>query len=374
VNKIKYLIAPDCGKYVPGFFFCLAFAYIGMNLDRLIASHHNAGSEWATFLYESAQLNYVAILLLGGIIIRNILPIPKIFLPGIKIARPIIKPGIIILGVHYVWADVVRVGSVGLLLTAVFIFGTAIIVMWFCKRWGVSDGLGGIMGAGTGVCGVSAIIATSPVVRANPIEMAYAIGTILLFGTLMLFTMPYIGNSISLSESQFGAWSALAILNTAQLVAAAEWYGTEALNTAVLINVARIMFLPLVVLFALWFYVLRTGRQESNREINKWHLVRDKFPIFIIGFFLFVLLNSMNIQSLGGPRIVGSPFWAMNAVYTWCFAIGFAGIGLSISIEDMKKAGGTAFTIGMTASLVKMVLGLIVVLAIGSQLLRVAGS
>ena len=373
MNKIKYLFAPDCGKYVPGFFFCLAFAYIGMNLDRLIASHHNAGSEWATFLYESAQLNYVAILLLGGIIIRNILPIPKIFLPGIKIARPIIKPGIIILGVHYVWADVVRVGSVGLLLTAVFIFGTAIIVMWFCKRWGVSDGLGGIMGAGTGVCGVSAIIATSPVVRANPIEMAYAIGTILLFGTLMLFTMPYIGNSISLSESQFGAWSALAILNTAQLVAAAEWYGTEALNTAVLINVARIMFLPLVVLFALWFYVLRTGRQESNREINKWHLVRDKFPIFIIGFFLFVLLNSMNIQSLGGPRIVGSPFWAMNAVYTWCFAIGFAGIGLSISIEDMKKAGGTAFTIGMTASLVKMVLGLIVVLAIGSQLLRVAG-
>ena len=203
MNKIKYLFAPDCGKYVPGFLFCLVFAYIGMNLDRLIAGHHNAGSDWATFLYESAQLNYVAILLLGGIIIRNTLPIPKVLLPGIKIARPIIKPGIIILGVHYVWADVVRVGSVGLLLTAVFIFGTAIIVMWFCKRWGVSDGLGGIMGAGTGVCGVSAIIATSPVVRANPIEMAYAIGTILLFGTLMLFTMPYIGNSISLSESQF---------------------------------------------------------------------------------------------------------------------------------------------------------------------------
>jgi uncharacterized membrane protein YadS len=128
------------------------------------------------------------------------------------------------------------------------------------------------------------------------------------------------------------------------------------------------------VLFALWFYVLRTGKQDSNREINKWHLVRDKFPIFIIGFFLLVLLNSMNIQSLGGPRVAGSPFWAMNAVYTWCFAIGFAGIGLSISIADMKKAGGTAFTIGMTASLVKMVLGLVVVLLIGSQLLRIAGS
>ena len=373
MKRLKVLFVPDWGKFVPGFLFCLGFAYFGMNLDRLIDNYHTAGVAWATFLYESAQLNYVAILLLGGILIRNTLPIPKILYPGIGIARPIIKPGIIILGVHYVWADVVRVGSVGLALTVVFIFGTAILVMWLCKKWGVSDGLGGIMGAGTGVCGVSAIIATSPVVKASPLEMAYAIGTVLLFGTLMLFTMPYIGAGIDLSESQFGAWTAVAILNTAQLVAAAEWYGPESRDTAVLINVARIMFLPVVVLFSLWFYVLRTGRQELGREINKWQLMKDKFPIFILGFFLLVLLNSLNIESLGGPGIAGSPFWAMNAVYTWCFAIGFAGIGLSISIDDMKQAGGTAFTIGMAASLVKMVLGLGAVLLIGSQLLRVIG-
>lgn len=373
MKPLKNLFVPDWRSYVPGFLFCLGFAFIGMNLDRLIRSYHNADAAWATFLYESAQLNYVAILLLGGILIRNTLPIPKLLHPGIKIARPVIKPGIIILGVHYVWADVVRVGGVGLALTVVFIFGTAIVVMWLCRKWGVSDGLGGIMGAGTGVCGVSAIIATSPVVRASPLEIAYAIGTVLFFGTLMLFTMPYIGLGIDLSQSQFGAWSAVAILNTAQLVAAAEWYGPESRDTAVLINVARIMFLPLVVLFSLWYYVLRTGKQEPGHEIGKWQLVKDKFPIFILGFFVLVLLNSLSIESLGGPGIAGSPFWAMNAVYTWCFAIGFAGIGLSISIEDMKKAGGRAFSIGMTASLVKMILGLGVVLLIGSQLLRVTG-
>ena len=374
MKPLKNLFVPGWSSYVPGFLFCLGFAFVGMNLDRLIRSYHNADAAWATFLYESAQLNYVAILLLGGILIRNTLPIPKALYPGIKIARPVIKPGIIILGVHYVWADVVRVGGVGLALTVVFIFGTAIVVMWLCRKWGVSDGLGGIMGAGTGVCGVSAIIATSPVVRASPIEIAYAIGTVLFFGTLMLFTMPYIGLGIDLSQSQFGAWSAVAILNTAQLVAAAEWYGPESRDTAVLINVARIMFLPLVVLFSLWYYVLRTGKQAPGQEIGKWQLVKDKFPIFILGFFVLVLLNSLSIESLGGPGIAGSPFWAMNAVYTWCFAIGFAGIGLSISIEDMKKAGGRAFSIGMTASLVKMILGLGVVLLIGSQLLRVTGS
>jgi uncharacterized integral membrane protein (TIGR00698 family) len=424
MSRRRYLFVSGWRRYVPGFLFCLAFAYVGMNVDRLISNYHKAdlaslaipgleqnlqelmesGDEdesvtanriaiekhrsaldkvdgtvgqqwgWATFLYEKAQLKYVAILLLGGILIRNALPLPKILIPGISIARPIIKPGIIILGVHYVWADVVKVGGVGLGLTVVFIFGTAIIVMWLCKKLGVSDGLGGIMGAGTGVCGVSAIIATSPVVRSSPIEMAYAIGTILFFGTLMLFTMPYIGKSIDLSEAQFGAWSAVAILNTAQLVAAAEWYGTEARDTAVLINVARIMFLPLVVLFSLWFYILRTGKQAPGQEINKWQLVKDKFPVFILGFFLLVLLNSMNLGSLGGPKIAGSTFWAMNAVYKWFFAIGFAGIGLSISFEDMRRAGGMAFTIGMVAALVKMVLGLLVVLLIGSQWLRVTGA
>ena len=424
MKRPRYLFVSGWGRYVPGFLFCVAFAFVGMNVDRLIANYHKAnvasqeipgleqqlqdmtvsGAEadtlagvrraigshrgalekvngsvgqewgWATFLSEKAQMKYVAILLLGGILIRNLLPLPKTLIPGISIARPVIKPGIIILGVHYVWADVIKVGGVGLGLTVVFIFGTAIVVMWMCKKLGVSDGLGGIMGAGTGVCGVSAIIATSPVVRSSPIEMAYAIGTILFFGTLMLFTMPYIGQGIDLSESQFGAWAAVAILNTAQLVAAAEWYGTEARDTAVLINVARIMFLPLVVLFSLWFYILRTGKQEPGQEIDKWQLVKDKFPVFILGFFLLVLLNSLNISSLGGPKIEGTPFWAMNAVYTWFFAVGFAGIGLSISIEDMKKAGGTAFTIGMVAALVKMVLGLGVVLLIGSEWLRVTGA
>ena len=177
-----------------------------------------------------------------------------------------------------------------------------------------------------------------------------------------------------MSESQFGAWSAVAILNTAQLVAAAEWYGPESLNTAVLINVARIMFLPQVVLFALWFYILRTGKQEPGQTINKWQLVKDKFPIFILGFFVLVLLNSLNLGVLGGSRhrrltVLGH--WTRP--YTWCFAIGFAGIGLSISIEDMKKAGGTAFKIGISASMVKMILGLGAVFVIGSQLLRVTG-
>jgi uncharacterized integral membrane protein (TIGR00698 family) len=418
MSVLRSLIVPGWTRFIPGLVVCIVFAVLTMNVDHLLGRYQTAdlasknlpglsaqlaeleaagdtdgaaavvkkidkhqaalekvggavGDEWgwATFLYETAQFRYVAMLLVFGILIRNTVGVPKVFLPGIGIARPLIKPGIIILGVHYVWSDVLRVGGVGLLLASVFIFGTAITVMWISRRAGVSDGLGGIMGAGTGVCGVSAIIATAPVVGAKPRDMAYAIGTILLFGTVMLFVMPYLGTAIGLSQSEFGAWSALAILNTAQLIAAAEWFGEEARDTAVLINAARIMLIPLIVMFAVWFY----GLKEKGKDLGFWATMRAKFPIFILGFFALILLNSLHLQIFGGPKIAHSPFWAMDSVYKWLFAIGFAGIGLSISIDDMRKAGGVAFLIGSGAAIAKMVLGLIVVMLLGAELLKVTG-
>jgi len=185
----------------------------------------------------------------------------------------------------------------------------------------------------------------------------------------MLFVMPYIGRALDISEPQFGAWAAVAILNTAQLIAAAEWYGGEARDTAVLINAARIMLIPFIVIFAVWFYGLK-GRQGTT---GIWTTIRDKFPVFILGFFVLILLNSLHLPGLGGPKDAGTPFWAMNAVYKWFFAIGFAGIGLSISFDDMRKAGGVAFVIGSSAATLKMVLGLIVVLLVGTELLKVTG-
>ncbi|MBO8128123.1 MAG: putative sulfate exporter family transporter [Peptococcaceae bacterium] len=387
-EKVKSLISPDWRDAIPGLIVCIIFAWLVMNIDHTLKGLAKDGVAWADFLYNSAQFKYVALLLLGGILIRNTIGVPKSWIRGIMTARPIIKPGIIILGVHYVWSDVVKVGGVGLLLTTIFIFGTAAAVMILSRKWGAPDGLGGIMAAGTGICGVSAIIATAPVVRAKPRDLAYAIGTILLFGTLMLFIFPYIGKALGLAESQFGAWVAIAILNTAQLIACAEWYGTGARDTAVLINAARIMFIPVIVLFALWYYVIRDqaanvyGRAKEqvaaaaenvSGNVDKWQLFKDKFPVFIIGFFLLVALNSANISLFGGPKVEGSVFWAMNSVYKWFFAVGFAGIGLMISIEDLKKAGGKAFVIGFGAALTKAVLGLIAVYLVGAELLTVVG-
>lgn len=224
------------------------------------------------------------------------------------------------------------------------------------------------MGSGVGVCGVSAAVAVAPVVNAKPRDFFYAIGTLLLFGTVCLFTFPYIGRALGMEEPIFGAWVGTAILNTAQLVAAATWYGHDALLTANIINIVRVGFIPICVLWAIWYFVVRPARQagiETGQKVSAWQVIKEKFPIFVIGFFAMVTLNQLGVFSPEQKDILGRDLLRIF------FAIGFAGIGLNIAFEDLKKAGGMAFTIGFSAATLKAVLAAIAVMAIGVEAFRV---
>ena len=312
------------------------------------------------------QLTYVAVLLLGGMIIRNTIGLSNIFRPGTIIARPIIKPGIVLLGGYYLWSNLLKVGIVSLLLVLTFILGTTVLVSIIGRRMRQDNGLIGVMAAGTGVCGVSAAVAVAPIVNAKPRDFFYAVGTILLFGTVALFVLPYIGKALGMSEPVFGAWVGTAILNTAQLVAAASWYGHESLLTGNIINIVRVGFIPVVVIFCIWFYVIRQAVAEGRHEkINTWKVLKEKFPLFILGFFAMVTLNELGIFTEEHRTIFGKQFLQIF------FAVGFAGVGLNIAFEDLKKAGGKAFVIGFIAATFKTVLSAIIVILIGTEAFRV---
>jgi len=96
--------------------------------------------------------------------------------------------------------------------------------------------------------------------------------------------------------------------------------------------------------------------------VDVFNVVKEKFPVFVLGFFAVVILNTFNV--FGGKdvaKLLGSD------LMKWFFAIGFAGIGLNIDIEQMKKAGGTAFLIGVVAALFKAGVSLMVILALGAD-------
>lgn len=320
-------------------------------------------------LMISFQLTYVAMLLLGGMLVRNTVGLPEIFKAGTVAARPLIKPGIIILGALYMWSDVLKVGILGLALVVAFVMGTQVLISYWGRRANVDTGLAGVMGAGVGVCGVSAAVAVAPVVNAKPRDFFYAIGTILLFGTVALFTFPYIGKALGMSNPVYGAWVGTAVLNTAQLVAAASWYSHESLLTANIINIVRVGFIPLIVLWAIYFYVVKPAVDAGHegQKINVWEVITSKFPIFVFGFFIMVSLNEFGFFTPEHRSILGSDLLKLF------FAIGFAGVGLNIAFDDLKKAGGSAFMIGMVSATLKAVLAAIAVILIGGAAFEVKG-
>jgi uncharacterized membrane protein YadS len=78
-----------------------------------------------------------------------------------------------------------------------------------------------------------------------------------------------------------------------------------------------------------------------------------------------VTLNQFGVFSAADKDILGRDLLRIF------FAIGFAGVGLNIAFEDLKKAGGKAFVIGFSAATLKAILGAIAVLAIGAEAFRV---
>ena len=85
-------------------------------------------------LMISFQLTYVAMLLLVGMLIRNTVGLPDVFKAGTVAARPLIKPGIIILGAYYMWSDVLKVGFFGLALVVAFVMGTQVLISYWARR------------------------------------------------------------------------------------------------------------------------------------------------------------------------------------------------------------------------------------------------
>lgn len=291
-----------------------------------------------------------------GIAIRNTVGVPGVLQPGLKYSTILTKTGIVVMGAKYSLAGLVTVGSQALILIVTFLFGSAIVLMWIGKKLKMSSSLNACIAAGLSVCGVSATIAVAPAVNAKKEEMAYSIAVVLMFGLLALVAFPLIGNLFNLTDAQYGAFAGVGIVNSAQVLAAGFGYSNEAGLIAGIYNIGRVIFLPFVVLMLV---VMVASREAENSvetaKINKWKLIIDKFPIFVIGFLFVVCLNTMGALTTADVAVA-------KTFMEWCFLLGFASIGLTTRLADLKAAGFSGVVTGFVIASLKAVIALVVVL------------
>ncbi|WP_031467812.1 YeiH family protein [Sciscionella sediminilitoris] len=252
-------------------------------------------------------------------------------------AKPVLQASIVVLGTGLSLTQVVKVGgdSLPVMLGTLAV---ALLGAWLLGRaLGVRGDTQTLIGVGTGICGASAIAATTAVINAKQTQVAYAIGTIFTFNIAAVLLFPPIGHALGMSPHAFGLWSGTAINDTSSVVAAAYSYGGDAGAYGIVVKLTRtLMLIPIVLVLA----VLTARKQATGGKLRLRTMPWRKIvPAFLIGFVVAATLDSLGVFPESWHPV-------LSAVGTFLITTALAGIGLSLRFSDMRKAGHRPLLLG----------------------------
>ena len=179
---------------------------------------------------------------------RELAHVPAAAAPGLRTAAgPVLKLGVVLLGLDLVFPDILALGFKALLVVVAVVAITFFGTRWAGRRLGISDDLSLLVATGFSICGVSAIAAANGVIDADEDEVAFSVALVTLCGTLAIVVLPPLRGPLGLDDEQFGAWVGASVHDVAQVVATSSTAGSIALATAIVVKLTRVMLLaPLI--------------------------------------------------------------------------------------------------------------------------------
>jgi uncharacterized integral membrane protein (TIGR00698 family) len=271
-----------------------------------------------------------------GVLVAAVLHPGERWRPGFAVAaKPVLQTSIVVLGATLSLRQVADVGSSSLPV----MLGTLAVALggaWVCGRLlGVGRDTTVLIGVGTAICGASAIAATQSVLRARESTVAYAIGTIFTFNIVAVLAYPPLGHLLGLDAHAFGLWAGTAINDTSSVVAAGYAYGGDAGPYSVVVKLTRsLMIIPIVTALAFW--TSRRRGTASERTTLPWARL---VPPFLVGFVVASALTTVG-------AVPASWHPALTVVGTFLITTALAGIGLSLRLGDLRRAGVRPLLLG----------------------------
>ncbi|WP_456283289.1 YeiH family protein [Microbacterium sp. JZ101] len=268
--------------------------------------------------------------------------------PGLRVA-------IVLLGAGLPIQSVVAAGAEALPVMAATLAACALATVVVGRVLGVGRRLRTLVGAGTGICGASAIAAIAPVIGASSAEIAYAMSTIFLFNLLAVVVFPVLGHALGLDAHAFGVLAGTAVNDTSSVIAAAGVFGGGALAVAVAVKLVRTLaIIPLSI--ALSIGESRRGGGGSPLTPSR---AATLVPWFLIGFALLALARSAGWIPAGMQD-------AVSQASGFLIAAALAGVGLSTDIRAVLRAGWRPLGLGAILSAVVAGTALAVMSAFGA--------
>ena len=306
----------------------------------------------AVFIRERsgiAALNPVVLALAGGMAIRASAGLPAPLRPGAAFTvRQVLRAAIVLLGLQVTPGALLSLGGGALLLAFASVALTLPFTMWLGARLGVGAGLAQLIGAGTGICGASAVVAANQVVRAGQEDVAYALAVVTLFGTAALLLFPTLAVPLGLGPRTLGLWAGAGIHEVVQAVGAAAAGGPVAAEAGTITKLARVVLLaPAVLALGAW---VRRGEPAGG--------VRAPVPWFAFGFLALVALGGTGLVP---PGAVALSRWAVPLM----MGAAVAALGLATDLRALRTRGLRPLLLGLGSGLFIGVLSLMGALLAG---------
>ena len=294
----------------------------------------------------------VVLALVAGIVIRNSMRSKRIEAGAKFVMHFVLRGAIVLIGASLTLHSVAARGWSALGLIAGLVAIAFALGLGLSRLSKLSATLGILVGAGTAICGATAILVVSPIVRAKASETAYAVATIFTFNLVALVAYPIIGHWLNLGQTSFGTWVGTAVNDTSVVIATGFSYGQAAGGIATITKLTRTLFLlPLVVLIAVLY-----GSKEGG-GVSRLGAVGRAVPWFVFGFLGLAALRTAGVIP---PTVLS----LMAATASFGIVTVLASVGLNVDVRSLSQIGYRALGVGLLLGAVMSVLSLSAILTL----------
>lgn len=287
-----------------------------------------------------------------GFLVANTVGVPTWAEDGVGTHSLFLEVGIVLMGATIGVGQLIEVSTSILLVLGITVCGMILLVEFLARQcFEIPEKLGSLLAAGSGICGVSAVIAVAGSIKPEKQQTAYAAATVVLFDTVTLIIYPVVGRVLDLPDIVFGIWAGTTMFSTGPVTAAGFVYSQQAGEWAILVKLARNALIGVVAIgYALYYN--RHGVLDTPAK-SRWRFLWATFPKFIIGFIGMMFLGSLGVFSSGQLEM-------LNTTSSWLFLLAFAGLGINIKTRDLRITGIQPVFAVVTSLVIMSTLSLII--------------
>ncbi|WP_231495777.1 YeiH family protein [Paucisalibacillus sp. EB02] len=265
-----------------------------------------------------------------AIIYRQIFGYPEFLRAGITFsAKKLLRLAIILYGLRLNIGIVLSDGLGLLLKDAIIIIVAILLMVWIAKVIKADANISLLLGVGTGICGAAAIAAVAPIVKANDDDTAIGVGIIALMGTVFSIIYTLIRPILPITAVDYGIWSGMSLHELAHVALAAAPAGQDALAMALLAKLGRV-FLLVPLCFILIYFMKRKQAGKGAEDKTK-----IAFPYFLLGFIAMSIFGSFILGDV--IPVTDQTLEGVYTLTTWLLTAAMVGLGLSVSLIEVKN-------------------------------------